>query len=69
MVPIKGFIEEEKDEIMDKKGYCKFDLDHIIDCEKILSRLEEVHLTLSKSKSIFGIGELVIIGHMCGPYG
>jgi hypothetical protein len=49
-VPIKGCIVEEKNEIMDKKGCCKFVLNHIINCEKILSRLEEVYLTLSRSK-------------------
>jgi hypothetical protein len=54
---------------MDKKGCRKFVLHHIIDCEKILSRLEEVHLTLSESKSIFRIRKLVIVEHMCESYG
>ncbi len=41
---------------------------HVDDCEKILTRLEEFHLTLSKVKSISGIKEVLVIRHMCGPY-
>ena len=42
---------------------------HINDCDKILTRLEEVNLTLSGKKSMFGVNEVLIVGHMCGPYG
>ena len=31
--------------------------------------MEEVNLTLSGQKSIFGVNEVLIVGHMCGPYG
>jgi hypothetical protein len=65
-VPIKGCIEDENDDTMDKKGFHKFVLDHIIDCEKILSKLEEICLTLSKLEPVFGIREFVIVKHMCG---
>ena len=49
-VPIKGCKEEAKEETMDSRGCQKFVADHIVDCEKILSRLEEVNLTLSGAK-------------------
>ena len=68
-VPIKGCEEEAKDETLDSRGCRKFVADHIVDCEKILSRLEEVNLTLSGAKSVFGVKEVLIVGHMCGPYG
>src|SRR5918911_362793 len=43
--------------------------DHIADCEKILKRLAKVNLTLSGQKSEFGANEILIVGHLCGPYG
>lgn len=43
--------------------------DHIDDCEKILTRLEEVHLILLETKSIFGIKDDLVVGYMCGSYG
>lgn len=68
-VPIKGCLEEDKDETLDLKGCRKFVADHISDCDKILTRLEEVHLTLSGVKSMFGVEEIMVVGHMCGAYG
>ncbi|KAL3676054.1 hypothetical protein R1sor_026002 [Riccia sorocarpa] len=68
-VPIKGCREDEKDEALDTRGCRKYVTEHIEDCEKILSRLEEVHLTLSGTKSTFGVREIVIVGHLCGSYG
>ena len=50
-------------------GCRKFVADGIHDCERILSRLEEVHLTFSGQKSMFGVPEILVVGHMCGPYG
>ena len=32
-------------------------------------RMEEVHLTLSEAKSIFGAKEILLVGHMCVRYG
>ena len=64
-VPIKGCKEEEKNEELDESGCRQF----VANCEKILSRMEEVHLTLSGAKSIFEAKEILILGHMCGPYG
>lgn len=68
-VPIKGCAEDEKDETLDSRGCRKFVAEHIVDCERILSRLEEVHLTLSGAKSMFGVREVLVVGHLCGPYG
>ena len=45
-LPIKGCSIEKKDESLMPNGCRKFVIDHINDCEKILSKLEEVHLTL-----------------------
>ena len=50
-VPIKGCEEEAKEETMDLRGCQKFVAYHIVDCEKILSRLEElILLFLQKNK-------------------
>ena len=72
-VPIKGCEEEAKDETVVLRGCRKFVADHIVDCEKNLSRLEEVNqevnLSLSGAKLVFGVKEVLIVGHMCGPYG
>jgi hypothetical protein len=68
-VPIKGCIEEEKDETLDSRGYRKFVSDHIIGCDMILSKLEEVHLILFEVKSMFCMNEILVVGHMCRPYG
>ena len=44
-------------------------VDHIHDCEKVLRKLEEVHLTLFGEKSAFQQEEILVVGHLCGPYG
>ena len=51
---MKGCAVEEKDETMDDRGCRKFVVDHIHDCEKVLRKLEDVHLTLSREKSALG---------------
>ena len=68
-IPIKGCLEEEKDEEIGLDGCRKFVSDHIADCEDILKNLEEAHLTISGEKSSFGRSEVRIVGHLCGPYG
>ncbi|KAL3688849.1 hypothetical protein R1sor_015158 [Riccia sorocarpa] len=68
-VPIKGCLEDEKDEALDPRGCRKYVAEHIEDCDKIFSRLEEVHLTLSEEKSTFAMKEIVIVGHLCGSHG
>jgi hypothetical protein len=68
-IPIKGCAVELKDETMDERGCRKFVTDHIRDCEKVLRSLENVHLTLSGEKSTFGQEEILVIRHLCGPYG
>ncbi len=42
---------------------------HIEDVEYILTRLEEVNLTLSLEKSNFGVEEIIVVGHLYGSYG
>lgn len=64
-----GRIEAKKDEILDIKRCHKFIVDHIIDCEKVMKKLEKVHLTLSRAKSMFGVNEVLVVGYMCKPYG
>ncbi|KAL2630017.1 hypothetical protein R1flu_014703 [Riccia fluitans] len=54
---------------MDQRGCRRYVTEHIEDCEKILSHLEEAHLTLSGAKSTFGVWEVVIVGHLCGSFG
>lgn len=68
-MPNKGCVEEDKIETSDAKGCHKFVGDQIVDFEKILTRLEEVHLMLLGEKLLFGIREVSVVGHMCCPYG
>ena len=42
---------------------------HIDDCEKVLQRLKGTRLTFSGEKSAFGQSEIMVVGHLCGPYG
>ena len=46
---------------MDDRGCRKFVVDHIHDCEKVLRKLEDVHLTLSKEKSAFGQEQILVV--------
>lgn len=65
-VPIKGCDEREKDdEALDLRGCYKFVTNHIKYFDKILSKVEEVNLTLSRLKSVFGVGEILIMGYLC----
>jgi hypothetical protein len=68
-IPIKGCATELKDETTDEQGYRKFVVDHIRDYKKVLRSLEDAHLTLSEEKSAFGQEEILVIGHLYGPYG
>ena len=68
-LPIKGCDENAKDEVKDQRGCRRFVAQHIFYCDAILSKLEEVNLTLSGAKSTFGAKEVLIVGHMCGPDG
>ena len=60
-IPMKGCAVEEKDETMDDRGCRKFVVDHIHDCEKVLRKLEDVHLTLSGEKSVYGQEEILVV--------
>ena len=42
---------------------------HIDDCEKVLQRLKDARLTFFGEKSAFGKSEIMVIGHLCRPYG
>ena len=68
-IPMKGCAMEEKDETMDDRGCRKLVANHICDCEKVLRKLEDVYLTLSGEKSAFEQEEILVVGHLCGPYG
>ena len=68
-VPIKGCKQEDKDLMVQEDGCRAFVSNHIDDVAKILSKLEEVNLTLSIDKSKFGVNEILVVGHLCGSYG
>jgi hypothetical protein len=68
-LPMKGCMVSSKNEELVGNGCRKFVADHIEDVERILARLEESNLTLSAEKSSFGVSEITVVGHLCGPYG
>ena len=68
-IPIKGCPVEEKDETIAPDGCRIFVVTHIEDCERVLQRLEDARLTFSGEKSAFGQSEIMVVGHLCGPYG
>jgi hypothetical protein len=68
-IPIKGCALADRDETLTTGGIRKFIWDHIQDVEAILQRLIEAGVTLSGEKSAFGLQEIVVVGHLCGPYG
>ena len=41
-IPIRGCLQDTKDESIDAEGCRKFVVDHIHDCEKVLRKLEDV---------------------------
>ena len=67
-IPIKGCPMEDKDASIRPDGCQRFVADHISDYEKVLHRLENARLTFSREKSAFGQLEILVVGHMCGPY-
>jgi hypothetical protein len=68
-IPIKGCPVEEKDETIGPDGCWKFVVTHIDDCEKVLRKLEDARLTFSGEKSAFKQSEIMVVGHLCEPYG
>jgi Integrase zinc binding domain/RNase H-like domain found in reverse transcriptase/Reverse transcriptase (RNA-dependent DNA polymerase) len=68
-IPIKGCEVKERDLTVQEDGCRAFVSNHIEDVTKILSRLEEVNITLSIEKSKFGVDEILVVGHLCGSYG
>ena len=68
-LPMKGCAVEENDETTDDQGCRKFVGDHIHDSERMLRKLEDVHLTLSGEKSAFRQEEILLVEHLCGLYG
>jgi hypothetical protein len=68
-IPIKWCDEKKKDLTINDDGCRAFVNGHINDVAKILSKPEEVNLTLSIDKSKFGVGEILVVGHSCGTYG
>ena len=68
-IPIKGCEEAKRDSTVQDNGCRAFVNEHIKNVDRILSRLEEVDLTLSIEKSKFGTNEILVVGHQCGWYG
>ena len=68
-IPIEGCPDDAKDESIGANGCRRFVVDHISVCEKILQRLEGAQLTFSREKSAFGQLEILVVDHLCGPYG
>ena len=68
-IPIKGCPVEEKDESFGPDRCRGFVKDHINDCEMVLERLEGARITFSGEKSAFGQSEILVVSHLCGPYG
>ena len=66
---IKGCPVEERDETIGPDGCRKFVATHIDECEKVLQRLEGARLTFFGEKSTFGQSEIIVVRHLCGPYG
>ena len=65
-IPIKGCEEAKRDSTVQDNGCKAFVNEHIKNVDRILSRLEEVDLTLSIEKSKFGTNEILVVGHQCG---
>ena len=68
-IPMKECAVEQKDETMDNRGCWKLVTDHVRDCEKVLQKTEDAHLTLSGEKSRFRQEEILVVRHLCGPNG
>ena len=64
-IPIKGCEEAKRDSTVQDNGCRAFVNEHIKDVDRILSRLEEVDLTVSIEKSKFGTNEILVVGHQC----
>jgi hypothetical protein len=68
-IPIKGCPVEERNDTVEPDGCRRFVEAHIDDCERVLQRLEDARLTFSGEKSAFGQSEILVVGHLYGPYG
>ena len=68
-IPIKGCEKAKIDYTIQNNGCNGFVNEHIKDVNNILSRLEEVDLTLSIEKSKFETNEIFVIRHQCGWHG
>jgi hypothetical protein len=68
-IPIKGCPVDERDDTVGPDDCRRFVSTHINDCEKVLQRVEDARLTFSREKSAFVQSEILVVGHLCGPYG
>ena len=68
-IPIKGCLVEDKDESVGPNRCRRFVKDHINDCKKVLERLKGAWLTFYGKQSAFGKSEILVVRHLCGPYG
>ena len=58
-IHIKGFSEEENDEVM--MGARVFVVSHIVDCDHVLQKLEDAHVTFCGETIVTEIGFMEII--------
>ena len=65
-IPIKGCLEADKDETLNEDGCKSFVVDHIVDCEKVLQRLEDACLIFLGENFAFGQSEILMMGHFHG---
>ena len=68
-VCIKGCKKEAKGLTSDADDCRVFVRNHINNVNKILTRIEEVDLTLSIDKSKFGFDEIIVVRYLGGRYG
>ena len=68
-IPITRCPVEEKDESVGPDECRRILADHINDCKKVLESLKGSRLTFSGEKSALGQSKILVVGHLCGPYG
>ena len=59
----------EKDESLNQDKCRHLVSDYIKEFEKVLQRLEGVGSIFSREKLTFGGQEIIVVMHLCGPYG
>ncbi|GBG61135.1 hypothetical protein CBR_g19212 [Chara braunii] len=65
--PIKGPVEREETEVF--PGVRKFVADHMNDVRNVLEKLDDANLTVSGTKSRWGVSSIKILGFICDKEG